>query len=169
MCKYTIINIISKNFLDIFTTIIKSKGEIAMIEIICGEKGKGKTKELLGKVNAAVQTANGNVVYLDKSQKHMYELNNKVRLINVMDYPVTNCDEFVGFICGIISQDNDLEEMYLDSFLTIADVNTEEEITKAIEKLDVISEKYKVRFILSVSKDEKDLPACAKAKVVVSL
>ena len=140
-----------------------------MIEIICGEKGKGKTKELLGKVNASVQTASGNVVYLDKSQKHMYELSNKVRLINVMDYPVTNCDEFLGFICGIISQDNDLEEMYLDSFLTIADVATDEEITKAIEKLDVISEKYKVTFILSVSKNECELPECAKAKVVVSL
>ena len=140
-----------------------------MIEIICGEKGKGKTKELLGKVNEAVQTANGNVVYLDKSQKHMYELSNKVRLINVMDYPVSNCDEFIGFICGIISQDNDLEEMYLDSFLTIADVTTEDEITKAIEKLDVISEKFKVKFILSVSKNEEDLPACAKAKIAVSL
>lgn len=140
-----------------------------MIEIICGVKGKGKTKELLGKVNAAIQTANGNVVYLDKSQKHMYELNNKVRLINVMDYPVTNCDEFVGFICGIISQDNDLEEMYLDSFLTIADVNTEDEITKAIEKLDAISEKYDVKFVLSVSKDEADLPECAKSKVVIAL
>ena len=140
-----------------------------MIEIICGVKGKGKTKELLGKVNAAIQTANGNVVYLDKSQKHMYELNNKVRLINVMDYPVSNCDEFMGFICGIISQDNDLEEMYLDSFLTIADVNTEDEITKAIEKLDIISEKYNVKFVLSVSKDEVELPECAKAKVVISL
>ena len=140
-----------------------------MIEIICGVKGKGKTKELLGKVNAAIQTANGNVVYLDKSQKHMYELNNKVRLINVMDYPVSNCDEFVGFICGIISQDNDLEEMYLDSFLTIADVNTEDEIAKAIEKLDVIGDKYNVKFVLSVSKDEADLPECAKAKVVISL
>ena len=72
-----------------------------MIEIICGEKGKGKTKELLEKVNHTVSTVTGSVVYLDKSQKHMYELNNKVRLINVVDYPITNCDEFLGFICGI--------------------------------------------------------------------
>lgn len=140
-----------------------------MIEIICGEKGKGKTKELLGKVNSSVASASGSVVYLDKSQKHMYELNNKVRLINVIDYPISNCDEFIGFICGIVSQDNDLEEMYLDSFLTIASVDTENEITYAIEKLDVISEKYKVKFIISVSKNIDDLPECAKAKVVISL
>ena len=44
-----------------------------------------------------------------------------------------------------------------------------ESIVKAIEKLDVISEKYKVKFILSVSKDIKDLPECAKAKVIISL
>ena len=140
-----------------------------MIEIICGEKGKGKTKELLTKVNNTVTTASGNVVYLDKCQKHMYELNNKVRLINVLDYPVSNCDEFLGFICGIISQYNDLEEMYLDSFLTIASIDTEADILRAIEKLDVISEKYKVRFVLSVSKDKDKLPECAKAKVIISL
>lgn len=140
-----------------------------MIEIICGVKGKGKTKELLDKVNTSVTAASGSVVYLDKSQKHMYELDNKVRLINVMDYPITDCDEFLGFVCGIVSQDNDLEEMYLDSFLTIASVTTEEELVKAIEKLDIISEKYKVRFVLSISKDKEDLPECAKAKVVIAL
>ncbi len=140
-----------------------------MIEIICGVKGKGKTKELLDKVNTSVTAASGSVVYLDKSQKHMYELDNKVRLINVMDYPITDCDEFLGFVCGIVSQDNDLEEMYLDSFLTIASITTEEELVKAIEKLDIISEKYKVRFVLSISKDKEDLPECAKAKVVIAL
>ena len=140
-----------------------------MIEIICGEKGKGKTKVLLDKVNSSVATAAGNVVYLDKSQKHMYELNNKVRLINVIDYPVTNCDEFLGFICGIVSQDHDLEEMYLDSFLTIASIDSDADIVKSMEKLDIISAKYKVRFILSVSKNKADLPECAKAKVIKSL
>ena len=140
-----------------------------MIEIIAGEKGKGKTKELLAKVNHSVATASGNIVYLDKSQKHMYELNNKVRLINVMDYPIDNCDEFLGFLCGIVSQDHDLEEMYLDSFLTIAFAETDDDIQHAIEKLDIISEKYNVKFILSVSRDESKLPECAKAKIVISL
>ena len=140
-----------------------------MIEIIAGEKGKGKTKELLAKVNHSVAAASGNIVYLDKSQKHMYELNNKVRLINVTDYPIDNCDEFLGFICGIVSQDNDLEEMYLDSFLTISGIDTEEEISHAIQKLDVISEKYNVKFVLSISRDASQLPECAKAQIVISL
>lgn len=139
-----------------------------MVEIIAGEKGKGKTKYLLDKVNDSVKSASGNIVYLDKSQKHMYELSNKVRLINVTDFPVTNCDEFLGFICGIVSQDHDLQEMYLDSFLTIANIE-EGQLNHAIEKLDIISEKYNVKFVLSVSRNEADLPECAKAKIIVSL
>ena len=139
-----------------------------MVQIIAGDKGKGKTKYLLEKVNAAVAAANGNIVYLDKSRKHMYELNNKVRLVNATDYPLTNCDEFMGFICGIISQDNDLEELYLDSFLTIANLK-DGEICHAIEKLDTISEKYNIKIVLSISKNEADLPECAKEKIVISL
>ena len=139
-----------------------------MIEIIAGEKGKGKTKVLLDKVNEAVKTVGGSIVYLDKSQKHMYELDNKVRLVNVADFPISNCDELLGFICGIVSSDHDLHEMYLDSFLTISGMK-DEEFTHAIEKLDVISEKYKVKFILSISMDASKLPECAKAKVIVAL
>ena len=139
-----------------------------MIQIIAGEKGKGKTKHLLERVNNAVKTANGSIVYLDKSSKHMFELNNKIRLINVSEFPVSNCDEFLGFLCGILSQDHDLEAMYLDSFLTISAMK-DEEICHAIEKLDIISSTFQVDFVLSVSKNEQDLPECAKAKIVVSL
>ena len=139
-----------------------------MVEIIAGEKGKGKTKYLLDKVNTSVESASGNIVYLDKSQKHMHELSNKVRLINVGDYPISSCDEFLGFICGIVSQDYDLQEMYLDSFLTIANL-ADDQLVHAIEKLDIISEKFNVKFVLSVSKDEADLPECAKARLIVSL
>lgn len=139
-----------------------------MIEIISGEKGKGKTKELLTKVNAAVASASGSIVYLDKSQKHMYELSNKIRLINVTDYPIDNCDEFLGFICGIVSQDHDLQQMYFDSFLKIACAE-EAEIEPIIKKLDAIGEKFGIDFVLSVSRDEAELPASLKEKIIVSL
>ena len=139
-----------------------------MIQIIAGEKGKGKTKYLLEKVNESVKSATGNIVYLDKSQKHMYELSNKVRLINVADYVISNCDEFLGFLCGIISQNHDLEEMYLDSFLTIAKMD-DSDLVHAIEKLETISEKFHVDFVLSISRNESDLPECTKGKVIVSL
>lgn len=139
-----------------------------MVQIIVGEKGKGKTKHLLERVNEDVSSVNGNIVYLDKSTRHMYELNKAVRLIDVSDYLITNCDEFMGFICGIVSQDHDLEEMFLDSFLTIAQVK-EDEICHAIAKLQEIGEMFHVTFVLSVSKNEVDLPEYVKNKIVISL
>ena len=139
-----------------------------MVELIVGKKGKGKTKVLLDKVNGAVKDANGSIVYLDKSTKHMYELNNKVRLIDVSGFPVKNADEFVGFICGILSQDHDLEQMYFDSFLKIA-VLEGKDISAVIEKLDKMSDFFQVDFILSVSMDESELPEAVKDKIIVSL
>ena len=139
-----------------------------MVQLIVGKKGKGKTKQLLDKVNNEVKTLAGNVVYLDKSTKHMYELNNKVRLIDVSQYPVENNSEFLGFVCGIISQDHDLQQMYFDSFLKIA-VLEGEDITATVDKLEKISEAFHVDFILSVSADEAELPESLKAKILLSL
>ncbi len=142
-----------------------------MIQIIAGKKGKGKTKHLLEKVNAEIKTAHGNIVYLDKSTKHMYELNNKIRLIDTSAYPVTNSDEFIGFICGILSQDNDLEQMYLDSFLKIAKLEDEnaDKLEETMKKLEKIGNDYQVNFVLSISMDEVDLPEEEKGKVIISL
>ena len=44
---------------------------------------------ILDKVNSEVVEKTGNVVYLDKNADHMFELNNKVRLINVNDFSRT--------------------------------------------------------------------------------
>lgn len=139
-----------------------------MIQIIAGEKGKGKTKILIEKVNTAVKEAKGSIVYLDKNNKHMYELSNKIRLINVKDYLVENYSEFLGFICGLISQDHDLEAIYLDSFLKIANV----EVTKVehiLNKLKAISNEFNLDFIISISLNENELPESIKNDVVVSL
>lgn len=139
-----------------------------MIQLIIGEKGKGKTKVLLDKANTEVKTANGNVVYLDKSAQHMYELNNKIRLIDVTGFPIANSDEFIGFICGIISQDHDLEKMYLDSFLKIAGLEGAD-VTAALEKLAKISAAFGVDFTISISLTKEQLPESMKDSIIAEL
>ena len=139
-----------------------------MVQLIVGKKGKGKTKQLLDKVNSEVNEISGSIVYLDKSTKHMYELNNKVRLIDVSRYMIENESEFLGFVSGIISQDHDLEQMYFDSFLKIAALE-DKDISEVVEKLDRMSDFFQVDFILSVSRDESELPESVKDKIIVSL
>ena len=131
-----------------------------MVQLIVGKKGKGKTKCLLDKANGQVKAVLGNVVYLDKSTKHMYELNNKVRLIDVSEY--------FGFITGIISQDHDLQQMYFDSFLNIAGLEGKD-ITTTIERLNRLSEKFHVDFTLSVSMDASELSEAVKPYIETSL
>jgi len=139
-----------------------------MIQIISGAKGKGKTKYLIQKANEAVKSSRGNIAYLDKNNKHMYELSNRIRLINVKEYPVDNYDNFLGFICGLISQDHDLESMYLDSFLSVSSVS-DDYVGYVLTQLDKISKAYEVNFVLSISMDASELPEEFKNNVIISL
>ena len=139
-----------------------------MVKIIAGKKGKGKTKHLLDMANQGVKEATGSIVYLDKSSKHMYELSNKIRLINVNEYPLSGSQGFIGFLCGIISQDHDIETMFLDSFLKLASLEGED-IADTITTLETISDKYAVNFVLSVSMDAADMPESAQKDVIISL
>ena len=139
-----------------------------MVELIVGKKGKGKTKVLLERVNSAIKSANGSIVYMDKSTKHMYELNNKIRLIDVSAFPLKNSDEFVGFICGIISQDHDLEEIYLDSFLTISKLEGQD-VTDTLTQLDAIGQKFNLTFVISISLNKEEIPASLQSKIVTAL
>jgi hypothetical protein len=138
-----------------------------MVQIISGEKGKGKTKILIEKANTEAKAAKGSIVYLDKSNKHMYELNNKIRLINVMDYFIENQSEFFGFISGIISCDHDLQAIFLDSFLKIAYINNS--LDDVMDKLEKISENFKVDLIISISMNKDQLSNSVKKNVSVSL
>ena len=139
-----------------------------MVQIIAGRKGKGKTKHLLDMANDSIKKAIGSIVYLDKSSKHMYELNNRIRLINVNEFPITTSQGFVGFISDIISQDHDIETMFLDSFLKLACLEGED-ISETIATLENLSAKYDVNFVLSVSMDAGEMPEQVQKDIVISL
>lgn len=142
-----------------------------MVQLIVGQKGKGKTTELLGKANEEIKSASGNIVFMDKDSQHMYELNNKIRLIELSSFPIRNSDEFIGFICGIISQDHDLQEMYLDGFLKCTKLAEDdiEGINATITELDSVSTAFNIDFYISVSVDGEILVPALKEKIVAAL
>ncbi|MBR6095043.1 MAG: twitching motility protein PilT [Lachnospiraceae bacterium] len=139
-----------------------------MIRMITGKNGKGKSKVLLEKVNEEVKTVLGNVVYIDTTTKHMYELNNKIRLINASEYMLDTSDKFLGFLSGIISQDHDLQQMYFDNFLKLANISISE-IEGVVKELELLSDKFGVDIYISVSTSDGDIPASLEDKVLIAL
>jgi hypothetical protein len=128
-----------------------------MVQLIIGVKGKGKTKVLLDRVNQEIAGVNGSGVYLDKDKQHMFEVSRKVRLIDVTDFQIEDTDEFIGFLLGIISQDHDLEKVYIDSFLNVAKTDADH-TGKALDRIAAISEKYSVDFMIALSVEKSQLP-----------
>ena len=139
-----------------------------MIQLIVGSEGKGKTTHLLDKVNEEIKEASGNIVFLDRSTKHMFELNNRVRLINVSEYDFENKSEFIGFIYGIISQDHDIEQMYIDGIMKIARLD-KEGFEEVVSKLKTISEKFNLKIVISASIDSAEISESLKEYVIVAL
>ena len=136
-----------------------------MIKLIIGNEGTGKTLRLLDLANNAIKDANGHLVYLDKSTRHMYEINNKVRLIDVSEFGFSSIDEFYGFVCGIISQDRDIEQLYFDSFKKLGKFDVSE-VGAVLDKFDKLSEKCGITFNMAMSVDEADIPESYKDSIL---
>ena len=130
-----------------------------MVQLIVGVKGEGKTKKMLEHVHNILASTDGNVVYLDKSTQNMHELD------NVTEYPIQNTDQFIGFVCGICSQDYDLQEIYLDGFLKIAKLEGQD-ISSTLSQLNQISEQFHVNMVLSVSMAKDQIPEFAKGQII---
>ena len=73
------------------------------------------------------------------------------------------------FLCGVISQNSSIETIFIDSFLTLGDIDTSEGLRIAVDKLAVLSERFHVNFVLSVSQKEEKLPEELNATIWLSL
>ena len=120
-----------------------------MIQIIAGKKGSGKTKRLIDMTNNAVKTSSGNVVFLDKNDSYMYEVDRAVRFVNVEEYSVSSAEMFLGFLGGMLASNYDLADAkwFFDS-------------------LEKYAQKHDVTFVLSVSADPEALPDFCKGYII---
>lgn len=132
-----------------------------MVELLIGTKGTGKTKILLDNVNHATSNAEGNVVFISNDIKqNMYDISSKARMADTSDFDIASWDEFLGFICGIISGNFDITNIFVDGTLKI--VKTMDGFEEFLAKLDETSKKFDINFELSVSVDKETAPEYIK-------
>ncbi len=121
-----------------------------MIKVFYGKKGTGKTKHMLDTANGIVVDAKGSVVYIDDSNELLVKLARDIRFVNVTDYPVEGAPAFLGFICGIASQNYDIETIFIDGLGYI--VGTDDAVLKAFfEGLEKITAGKQLDFYISIN------------------
>ena len=137
-----------------------------MVKLLVGHKGSGKTKMMVDMANACLDKVSGSVVFINKNHRLMYDLKYRIRVICMEDFDkITNIDEYIGFIYGIISQDHDIEVIYIDSILKHADINTQN-LEEFLERLASISESYGPDFVVSISAEKEEVPYVDKYTVM---
>jgi KaiC/GvpD/RAD55 family RecA-like ATPase len=130
---------------------------MSMVNLIVGHKGTGKTKMMIEFANARALSSNGHVVFVNKNHRLMYDLVHQIRVVCMEDYEeITNSDEYIGFLYGIISGDHDIEAIFIDSILKHADVS-KEDIPEFLARLKVISGQHNIDFTVSLSADLDEL------------
>lgn len=140
-----------------------------MVEFIVGEKGRGKTTQLIERANKAAKSAEGSVVFLDRDNNKMFDLDRAIRLVDVGDYNLKSNENFLGFISGVASQNKDIEYIFIDGFLNVAQIDVNESLENTVDELEDISDKFNITFVLSVSKAKNEIPETLSSNIVLAL
>lgn len=128
-----------------------------MVKLLVGHKGSGKTKQMIDLANDQIETSKGSVIFINKNHRLMYDLKYRIRVICMEDFEhITNCDEYIGFLYGIISLDHDIETVYIDSILKHADFSLRD-LPEFIDRLKKISKNYGMDFVVSLSAEKEEM------------
>ena len=128
-----------------------------MVKLLIGHKGSGKTGQMIDLANDAVENAKGSIFFINKDSRLMYDLKYRIRVICMEDYEhVTNSDEYIGFLYGVIAGDHDIETIYIDSILKHADFSLGD-LPEFVDRLKDISKNYGMDFVVSVSAEKEEM------------
>lgn len=107
--------------------------------------------------NKATQDSKHDIVFIDDDNRYMFDLRHEVRFINAGEYNLLNDQMFMGFLAGTVAQNFDVGLILIDAFLKLikCDLST---TAWLFERLEALSEKHSVDFILSISEDPEALP-----------
>ncbi len=134
-----------------------------MVKLLIGTKGTGKTKALIEQVNTASSVAKGNVVFIsNNTSSAMFDISRNVRMIDTTDFDIVNYSEFEGFICGIISGNYDITNVFVDGLFKIVKSDDLDGLENFLTRLDKIGKKFDISFVLTLSIDVNAAPDYVK-------
>ncbi len=136
-----------------------------MIKIIAGLKGSGKTKKLIDMTNDTAKTSKGSVVFLDKDNSYMYEVDRAVRFVNATEYEVNSAEMLLGFLGGMLASNYDITTVFVDAFIKLVKIDLKD-AEWFFKSLNAYAQKHDVDFVLSVSADPETLPEFMKGYVI---
>lgn len=136
-----------------------------MVQLVCGHSGTGKTMRMIEMANKTMDSIQGKMVFLEANNRHIFDLDYRIRYINTKEFGLVNEDQFQGFVCGLIATDYDVEQVYIDGLYKIAK-SGKEKLETVIERLNYLSEKFNVNFIMSVNHDVENIPEGLRDKVI---
>ena len=130
-----------------------------MVELLIGKKGTGKTKALIEKVNNALTVAKGNVVFISNdTNRNIFDVKSKARMADTSEFEIKSYDEFLGFISGIISRDFDITNIFVDGIFKIVGSDNLDGFESFLNRLETMSQKFEITFVISVSIDAETSP-----------
>ncbi len=128
-----------------------------MIQVIAGKKGSGKTKRIIDMANKAAQDSEHDIVFIDDDNRYMFDLRHEVRFINAGEYNLLSDQMFMGFLAGAVAQNFDVGLIFIDAFKKL--IKCELDTTAWLfERLEALSEKHGVDFVITVSEEPDLLP-----------
>ncbi len=136
-----------------------------MVQIIYGKKGSGKTKRLIAMANEDGASSKGSVVFVDKNKDYMMDVKRPVRFVLATEYDITNDDMLYGFLSGALSQNYDIESVYVDALVRMTGKNAEE-LEKFITLLDKLGREHNVKFVLNVGGETDEAPEFLKQYII---
>ena len=137
-----------------------------MIKFVAGQKGQGKTRILIDTANEHAKAPHGNLVFIDDDKRHLHELHRDIRLVEAGRGELSNYREFVGYVRGIMSQNSDIECIYVDGISSIIKTLDNDALVKLVAKLEKISTEDEVNFTISIHQEPGDLPEEVRALVI---
>ena len=128
-----------------------------MIHVIYGAKGTGKTKVLVDDANAYAQSAKGVVVYIDRANHRMHDLNRNIRLVDASHYGLESQKDILSFIKGMLAANFDIEKIYIDGLARLFDCNIAE-LGEVYQGLEDICKEFNINVTITASGALETLP-----------